>query len=89
MTVLQIAETFDPAVGGWTQVTAELALERAGPERYLSSHMLLEALIDHAGPAPEIPIGQQPRRHADLASRLQKPVSGKTGMTSGQSSAPL
>jgi len=37
---------------GWRQVTAELALERAGPERYLSSHMLLEALIDHAGPEP-------------------------------------
>jgi alkylation response protein AidB-like acyl-CoA dehydrogenase len=38
---------------GWQQVTAELALERSGPERYLSSHMLLEALIDHAGPSPE------------------------------------
>ena len=37
---------------GWAQVTAELALERSGPERYLSSHMLLEALIDHAGPDP-------------------------------------
>ena len=37
---------------GWKQVTAELALERSGPERYLSSHMLLEALIDHAGPTP-------------------------------------
>ena len=38
---------------GWKQVTAELALERSGPERYLSSHMLLEALIDHVGPSPE------------------------------------
>jgi acyl-CoA dehydrogenase len=38
---------------GWKQVTAELALERSGPERYLSSHMLLEALIDHAGSDPE------------------------------------
>ena len=37
---------------GWKQVTAELALERSGPERYLSSHMLLEALIDHAGTDP-------------------------------------
>jgi alkylation response protein AidB-like acyl-CoA dehydrogenase len=37
---------------GWKQVTAELALERSGPERYLSSHMLLVALIDHAGPDP-------------------------------------
>ncbi|KPF76650.1 acyl-CoA dehydrogenase [alpha proteobacterium AAP81b] len=31
---------------GWRQVTAELALERSGPERYLSSHALLATLID-------------------------------------------
>jgi alkylation response protein AidB-like acyl-CoA dehydrogenase len=30
---------------GWRQVTAELALERSGPERYLSSHALLNSLI--------------------------------------------
>ena len=34
---------------GWTQVVAELAIERSGPERYLSSHALLVALIDHLG----------------------------------------
>ncbi len=39
--------------GGWTQVTAELALERSGPERYLSSHALFAALVDAAGPQPE------------------------------------
>jgi alkylation response protein AidB-like acyl-CoA dehydrogenase len=33
---------------GWAQVIAELALERSGPERYLSSHALLVALIDAA-----------------------------------------
>lgn len=33
---------------GWAQVTAELALERSGPERYLSSHALLVALVDAA-----------------------------------------
>lgn len=38
---------------GWRQVTAELGLERSGPERYLSSHALLAALIDAAGPEPE------------------------------------
>jgi hypothetical protein len=38
---------------GWTQATAELALERSGPERYLSSHVLMTALIDAAGPEPE------------------------------------
>ena len=30
---------------GWNQVTAELALERSGPERYLSSYALLQELI--------------------------------------------
>jgi alkylation response protein AidB-like acyl-CoA dehydrogenase len=39
--------------GGWSQVTAELALERSGPERYLSSHALMSALIDAAGAEPE------------------------------------
>jgi alkylation response protein AidB-like acyl-CoA dehydrogenase len=33
---------------GWKQVTAELALERSGPERYLTSFALLTALICHA-----------------------------------------
>lgn len=38
---------------GWKQATAELGLERSGPERYLSSHVLLSALIDAVGPNPE------------------------------------
>lgn len=33
---------------GWKQVTAELSLERSGPERYLSSMALLVELIGHA-----------------------------------------
>lgn len=33
---------------GWGQVTAELSLERSGPERFLSSHLLLEAFADAA-----------------------------------------
>lgn len=31
---------------GWQQVMAELAFERSGPERFLSSYQLLEAAID-------------------------------------------
>ncbi len=38
---------------GWAQVTAELALERSGPERYLSSHALLALVIDSVGDAPQ------------------------------------
>ena len=33
---------------GWSQVTTELAFERSGPERYLSSIALLTEMIDHA-----------------------------------------
>ncbi|MDF8334607.1 acyl-CoA dehydrogenase family protein [Novosphingobium cyanobacteriorum] len=35
---------------GWRQATAELSLERSGPERYLSSTSLLLELIRHVGP---------------------------------------
>lgn len=38
---------------GWKQVTAELALERSGPERYLSSHALFVELLRAAGPDPD------------------------------------
>jgi alkylation response protein AidB-like acyl-CoA dehydrogenase len=38
---------------GWRQVTAELALERSGPERYLSSYRLLEAFVAAAGSNPD------------------------------------
>jgi alkylation response protein AidB-like acyl-CoA dehydrogenase len=37
---------------GWKQVTAELSLERSGPERYLSSLALLLEFIRIAGPTP-------------------------------------
>jgi alkylation response protein AidB-like acyl-CoA dehydrogenase len=41
---------------GWSQGAAELALERSGPERYLSSYRLLVELIAAAGaqPTPEV-----------------------------------
>ncbi|MGH8688193.1 MAG: acyl-CoA dehydrogenase family protein [Burkholderiales bacterium] len=41
------------AVGeGWAQVTSELAFERSGPERFLSSFTLLVELARALGPAP-------------------------------------
>jgi acyl-CoA dehydrogenase len=46
----------DMAIGaegaGWSQVTAELALERSGPERYLSSYQLLVELIGEIAKEP-------------------------------------
>lgn len=38
---------------GWAQATAELTLERAGPERYISSLGVLLEFIRMAGPAPD------------------------------------
>ncbi len=35
---------------GWDQCIGELAFERSGPERYLSTYPLLSALIDAVGP---------------------------------------
>ncbi len=39
--------------GGWQQVTAELSLERSGPERYLSSFALFLELVRRAGSKPD------------------------------------
>ncbi len=38
---------------GWAQVVAELALERSGPERFLSCMALFTELIDRLGPQPD------------------------------------
>ena len=48
---------------GWKQVTTELAFERSGPERYLSSIALILALIDHVGARPD-------PRAAEVVGRL-------------------
>jgi alkylation response protein AidB-like acyl-CoA dehydrogenase len=39
--------------GGWKQVMSELAYERSGPERYLSSFQLMVELIRELGPEAE------------------------------------
>lgn len=38
---------------GWNQVIGELAFERSGPERYLTTFPLLRALVDAVGPSPD------------------------------------
>ena len=52
---------------GWEQVTAELAFERSGPERFLSSIALLHTLIDAIGPNPD---AYQAREIGRLTARL-------------------
>jgi len=55
---------------GWKQVTAELAFERSGPERYLSSYRLLVTLIDRLAEAPDsratVTVGRLVARLANL-----------------------
>lgn len=52
---------------GWEQVTAELAFERSGPERFLSSMALLDALIERIGSRPD---AWQAREIGRLSARL-------------------
>jgi hypothetical protein len=61
---------------GWNQVMAELAFERSGPERILTSIELLYALIDIAGknPAPKL-AAQIGRLTAKLATFRQMSIS--------------
>lgn len=40
---------------GWNQVIGELAFERSGPERFLSTYPLLAALVDELGDNPPAP----------------------------------
>ncbi|MEM7016886.1 MAG: acyl-CoA dehydrogenase family protein [Pseudomonadota bacterium] len=51
-----------PEGNGWAQVTAELAYERSGPERYLSSYPLMNLLmdaLDNPGKHEAVTIGRQ------------------------------
>jgi|TARA_E500000305_G_scaffold75550_1_gene61267 alkylation response protein AidB-like acyl-CoA dehydrogenase len=52
---------------GWQQVTAELAVERSGPERFLSSMALINTLIEIIGENPD---RLQAREIGRLTARL-------------------
>lgn len=52
---------------GWAQVTAELAFERSGPERFLSSIALLHTLIAEIGVNPD---AYQAREIGRMSARL-------------------
>jgi acyl-CoA dehydrogenase len=54
---------------GWKQVTGELALERSGPERYLSSTQLLLEMLDAADPSDSrhtVELGRMVAHYATL-----------------------
>lgn len=70
---------------GWRQVTAELSLERSGPERYLSSMALFNCLVDAAGPAPsELVAAAIGRAAADLWTLRQMSLSTAAKLASGE-----
>jgi alkylation response protein AidB-like acyl-CoA dehydrogenase len=64
---------------GWNQVTSELALERSGPERFLSSFWLLVELVRALGPEPTdaaaVAIGRL-SAHIMTLRRLSRSVAG-------------
>lgn len=64
---------------GWAMVTAELAFERSGPDRYLSAWQLLCALVDSVGPKPDRLQSVQVGRlvsHAMALRRMSTVVAG-------------
>ena len=64
---------------GWAQATSELAYERSGPDRYLSSYALLAAMIerlrDDSTPGAEQAVGRLVARMATLR-RMSFSVAG-------------
>ena len=64
---------------GWNQVTSELAFERSGPERFLSSFQLFVELINALGPTPTdagaVAIGRL-TSHFMTLRRLSRSVAG-------------
>jgi alkylation response protein AidB-like acyl-CoA dehydrogenase len=72
---------------GWQQVNAELALERSGPERYLSSFALLVELIRFAGPGPDPVIeGLIGRLTAETWTLRQMSMAATAALASGKDS---
>jgi alkylation response protein AidB-like acyl-CoA dehydrogenase len=64
---------------GWRQVTSELALERSGPERFLSAFTLLVELVRALGPQPSeraaVVLGRL-TAHIVTLRRLSRSVAG-------------
>ena len=70
---------------GWKQVTAELSLERSGPERYLSSYALLVELVRFAGPKPDpVLAGLIGRATAELWTLRQMSMSTAAKLAAGE-----
>lgn len=66
---------------GWKQVTAELAIERSGPERYMSSTQLLLEMLDNADVSDDRQAVALGRLVADYGALRQMSI-GVAGMLS-------
>lgn len=77
---------------GWTQVMSELAFERSGPERFLSSFQVVIELLRRLGPAPDAAgaagIGRIAARIAVLR-RMSRSIAGmlQSGLDPGLQAA--
>ncbi len=70
---------------GWRQVTSELAFERSGPERFLSSHQVLCGLVDRVGTDPETALAEAlGRMGANLWTLRQMSLSVAGMLQSGE-----
>jgi alkylation response protein AidB-like acyl-CoA dehydrogenase len=71
---------------GWRQVTAELAFERSGPDRFLSAFALLVELVRFAGSLPEGAAvhAQIGRLYAHLATLRELSISVATRLDAGE-----
>lgn len=65
---------------GWEMVTSELAYERSGPDRFLSSHRLLVALINEIGEQPNSEQAATIGRLVAHLSTLRRMSIGVAGM---------
>jgi len=69
---------------GWKQVTAELSLERSGPERYMSCFALFLEMMRRAGPSPDAAMTQLiGRLSAELWTLRQMSMSTAAQLAAG------
>jgi acyl-CoA dehydrogenase len=73
--------------GGWKQVVAELAFERAGPERFLSSTQLVLEMLDEADPSDPRQAVAIGRLTAQFASLRQMSVAVQLMLARGEDPA--
>lgn len=72
---------------GWSQVTSELAYERAGPDRYMSVHQLLEQALRHRPALLQQHVVAFGRLTARLATLRQLSLGVAVAIDGGQSPA--